>query len=423
MDSRRHYNAHIATKTKVAYPDYPTASGICSVCTKCGQCEIGKKAKTGCVLFPEPFGIAQFGAEKRLPSLNDIQILPQIMGEEVVFRRVDTRTNIGGFKSELPLVVAAMGSTIVAHKHGKGLAEGSAKAGIPMIIGENVMASYGEKGLKARMKPYLDNYSGYGALIVQANTQDQKVGVPEKAVGLGAHGIELKMGQGAKMGLGGEIEILDKDIEKYGSLGYTIIDRPGEKAERHSSPGTITKKSLKQTLLKYKNLGVPLWIKIANGRGIIRFLKICNRIKKWHRVPLECVTIDGHGGGTGMSPWLIMNEVGLPSAYVFSMIRKKFGFDIVLAGGFSDGLNLGKALMLGTDGVAMGRAFLIAAAVNGSDGVVNFIKATKEELQMLSATQRAETVKKLKNRRENLLALTQEAGKVFRISYDPRRLL
>ncbi len=317
---RRHYNADIVTKTKLTQPEHASPSGMCSVCLKCGLCEIGKKAKTGRTLFPEPFGTAQFGAEKRLPSLNDIQILPQIIGKQVIFKKVETSANIGGFKSELPLVVAAMGSTIVAHKHGEALAKGAAKAGIPMVVGENVLATYGDEGLKSRMKPYLDNFSNRGGLVVQANVEDQRIGVPEKAVEFGAHAIELKMGQGAKMGLGGEIEILDKDIEKYRQIGYTIVDRPGPTAERHSSPGTITEKSLRETLLKYKNLGIPIWIKIAAGRGIVEFIEFCQRIKKKHRVPLECITVDGHGGGTGMSPWLVMNEVGVPSASILSKL-------------------------------------------------------------------------------------------------------
>lgn len=421
---RRHYNADIVTKTKLSQPEHVTTSGICSICMKCGLCEIGKKARTGRTLFPEPFGLAQFGGEKRLPSLNDLQILPQIIGKETIFKKVDTSVNIGGFKSELPLIVAAMGSTIVAHKHSKELAEGAAKAGIPMTVGENIVATHGEEGLKKRMKPYLDNYSGKGGLIVQANVEDQKIGVLEKAVELGAHAIELKMGQGAKMGLGGEIEILDKDIEKYRKLGYTIIDRSGETAERHSSPGTITKQKLKETLLKYKKLGVPIWIKIAAGRGIIEFLKICQRIKRWNRVPLECVIVDGYGGGTGMSPWLVMNEVGLPSPAILSRIdTRKFDFDVVLAGGFTDGLDIGKALMLGADGVAMGRAFLIAVATNKSKGVVNFTRAVKEELQMLSAVQRVNRVEDLKYRRKNLLALTEDAGRMFGISTDVKDLL
>ena len=74
--ARRHKNADEATGTKHTHPDNVSgAGGICSSCIKDGICEIGKKCRTGQTLFPEPFGIAHFGAEKILPNMDDIQIL------------------------------------------------------------------------------------------------------------------------------------------------------------------------------------------------------------------------------------------------------------------------------------------------------------------------------------------------------------
>jgi len=421
---RRHSNACVVTGTSANSPEHISPSGLCSACLKCGLCEIGKKSRTGRTLFPEPYGIAQFSPEKRLPFIEDIQILPQIIGKEVIFKKVDTTSNIGGFKCSVPFSVGAMGSTIVAHKHGKELAEGAAQAGIPMVIGENVFVTYGEKGLKERMKPYLDNYHRRGAVIVQANANEYKIDLPKKAVSLGAHAIELKLGQGCKMGLGGEIKFKSpKQAEKYEKLGYKII-KTKDGYERHSSPGTIDENTVRNMLLNCKDLRVPIWIKIAGGRGIIKTLDFLQKIKTKEKVPIKCVTIDGFGGSTGMSPWLIMNEVGIPSLSVLQRInKKKIDYDIMLTGGFVSGIDIGKALMLGADSVAMARNFLIAANVNKSKGIVNFVEATKEELQMLSATQRVNKVQLLKERKNNLLALTQEAGKMFGIEHEVKKLL
>jgi len=421
---RRHSNACVVTGTTANSPEHVSPSGLCSVCLKCGTCEIGKKARTGRTLFPEPFGIAQFSPEKRLPFIDDIQILPQIIGKEVIFKKVDTTSNIGGFKCSAPLSVAGMGSTIVAHKHGTDLAIGSAQAGIPMVVGENVFVTYGEKGLKERMKPYLDNYHRRGALVVQANANEFKINVPEKAVSLGAHAIELKLGQGCKMGLGGEIKFKSsKEAEKYEKLGYKII-KTKEGYERHSSPGTINEQIVRDMLLKCKDLRVPIWIKIAAGKGIIEFLEFLQKIKKKENVPLKCVTIDGYGGSTGMSPWLVMNEIGVPSLSVMQRINKrKIDYDIMLTGGFANGMDIGKALMLGSNSVAMGRAFLIAANINKAKGIVNFVEAIKEELGMLCATQRVDKVQLLKERKNNLLALSKEAGKMFGIESEVKKLL
>jgi len=421
---KRHNVGCIVTGTSVVNPQHASPSGLCAVCLKEGMCEIGKKAKTGRTVFPEPFGVAQFSPEKRLPFLSDIQILPQITGKEVIFRNVKTDANIGGFKCSAPLAIAAMGSTIVAHKHGKDLAAGAAKAGIPMTVGENVYITYGKKGLKDRIKPYLDNYHRRGAVGVQVNANEFKLNVGKIGVELGAQYVELKLGQGCKMGLGGEIKFKSaKDAEKYKKMGITVV-KGKECYERHCSPGGISEESLKKMILKHKSLRIPIWIKIAAGRGIVDTLKYFQKIKKKEHVNIKCVTIDGYGGSTGMSPWLIMNEVGVPSWTIFNAInKKKFDFDIMLTGGFTNGIEVGKGMMLGADAIAMGRTFLIAANVKKAKGIENYVKSVKEELQMLCATQRLDKVKELKDRRENLFAISKEAADLFGLKTNVKKLL
>lgn len=421
---RRHYNADITTNTKLSFPEHTSSSGMCSICIKCGQCEIAQKAKTGRTLFPSPFGKAQFGAEKRLPDINDIQILAEMWGESSFFVDVKTEVNIGGFESSAPVVIAALGSTKVASSGADVLSEGAALAGIPRVIGENVFATFGKEGLKKMIQPYLDNYQNKGAIVVQANVIDQKLGVPEMAVELGAHAIELKLGQGAKQGLGGEIRFKEKSAaEKYRKYGYLILEHNGS-YERHVYPGDITKEGLRDMLIKYSDLKVPLWIKVGVGRGIIELIEELQKIKSEENVPLKCLTVDGHGGGTGMSPWLIMNETCLPSLAILPKVREmKLSFDVLVAGGLTSGIDIAKAMMLGADGAAMGRAMIVAASAHGSKGIVNFVKAMKEELQMIATIQRVKEVSKLKNRINNLVALTEEAGRMFGIESDSKKVL
>ncbi len=421
---RRHLNADQVTGTKLLFPDHATQSGMCAVCTQCGQCEIGKKSKTGQTLFPQPFGTSQFGAEKRLPNIEDLQIIPELYGGEVFFDTIEAETTIGGFKVRAPISVAAMGSTIVAHSKGRELAIGAAKAGIPMAIGENVVATYGEQGLKERMQPYLDNYDGYGALVVQANKHDMKMGVFEKAVELGAHAIEVKIGQGAKQGLGGEIKFEGEEAaEKYKQLGYHVVRNPDGSFQRHASPGELSDELLKETLVKYSELGLPIWVKTGMGRGTLKLVEALERIKKEEKVKVECLTIDGFGGGTGMSPWLVMNEMSIPSAAVMQLIEKQTSFDILLAGGYNNGFDVGKAMMLGAKGVSMGRPFLITAATGKAEGVQNFVKAITTELKMLSATLKVNKVSEITGRKQNLIALSKEAGEMFGVPTNPKAVL
>jgi len=435
---RRHKNGCSITGTGLTYPDHVSSSGICAMCTRDGFCEIGKKSRTGQTHFPQPFGTGQFGAEKIIPNIEDIQIIPELYGNSIIFSKVNTVTKLGGFTVKFPLVVAAMGSTKVAHDVGADLAAGAAKAGIPMVVGENVLQTHGENGLKARIQPYLDNYDGkHGAVIVQGNGIDIKNGVFELASKFGAHGIEVKLGQGAKQNLGGEIKFSDKkDKLKYEKLGYYIEENPDGTFQRHTDPGSLNFDELRYTLIKYKKLRLPIWIKIGIGRGILKLIKDLETIKRKDGVPIEALTIDGFGGGTGMSPWGIMNENGIPSGAVFSQIKRNISFDIILAGGYNSGIDMAKGIMMGAKGIAMGRAFLIATNVpkhvetiqkklnlKASEGIVNFVKGVQEELRMICAVQRVNRVEELVGRRSNLFALSEEAAKMFGLHTDPKRVL
>ena len=415
---RRHLNSDITTNTKLTYPEHFSTSGICSVCVRDGLCEIGRKSKEGRALFPEPFGVAQFGAEKKIPYINDLQIVPELFGKEIYFHDVKTECTIGKLKVALPVVVAAMGSTKVANDLGEPLAIGSAKAGIPMVIGENILITFGKEGLKKRIQPYLNNYKKQGGVVVQGNPTDQKCGVFDFAEEFGAHAIELKLGQGAKQGLGGEIKFTgDADAKKYEEAGYRVVKNADGSYQRHAMPGSLVEEDLRSLLIKYSEYGLPIWAKIGMGRGILKLIEFFEKVKKEQGIPFECLTIDGHGGGTGMSPWLIMNETSIPSGSVFSTLEKKPGFDILLAGGYVDGADITKALMLGAKGVAMGRSMLIAASTDktGGTGIVNYMKAIKEELQMLCATQRVDSVEKLIGKKNNLYPLSNAAARMFGI--------
>lgn len=411
----RHKNADIVTKTKLAFPEHATQSGICSNCLKCGLCEIGQKAKTGRTSFPDPFGTAQFGAEKRMPGIDEIQILPELYGDGIFFNEVKTEKKLGGFLVKAPITVAAMGSTKVANTNGNELAAGAAKAGIVYVLGENIIATYGKEGVKERIGSFLKNYDGqHGAIIIQGNGHDIANKIFEAAKEFGAHGIEIKLGQGAKQNLGGEIVFESKaDAEKYKKLGYHIVQKADGTFERHAFPGNISAKELRATVEKYKMLGLKIWVKIGMGKGIVQLVKDLMEIKK-STGAIEALTIDGFGGGTGMSPWLIMNETSLPSGSVMrEIVELKPNFDIILAGGYNSGMDVAKALMLGANGVSMGRPFLIAANSNKMEGVSNYVAAMKEELRMATAVLHKKDASEIIGMRDNLVAISAETAALF----------
>ncbi len=435
---RRHVNADLTTGTHLTYPDHVSPSGMCSLCTRDGVCEIGKKSHFGRALYPEPFGTGQFGAEKMTATLADLQIVPHLYGNSINFREVKTEAKIGKLHLKVPVVVAAMGSTRVAHEKGKDLAVGAAKAGIGLVVGENIIATYGKECYKDRIKPFFNHWDGkHGGVILQANPVDVRLGALEVGIEQGAQVFELKLGQGAKQNLGGEIKFNSKaDAEKYRKLGYHIERNPDGTYQRHSPPGGLDEDDLKKSLLELKDTRLPIWIKIAVGSNLMKFLNFLEKMVKKEKVPIENVTIDGHGGGTGMSPWLIMNETCLPSAAIFSALKKKMSYNIMLAGGIHDGVTMAKAMMLGADGVAMGRPFLICSNValhpdtirekmriSGSQAIANFVTAIKEELQLTAATQRIRDINDFSKKRSNLFALSAEAAKMFGVNDDPAKII
>ncbi|MEE9515302.1 MAG: FMN-binding glutamate synthase family protein, partial [Candidatus Brocadiales bacterium] len=83
----------------------------------------------------------------------------------------------------------------------------------------------------------------------------------------------------------------------------------------------------------------------------------------------------GAGGGTGMSPWRMMNEWGVPTVYLASLVhqycerlakKKKYVPDIILAGGITMEDQIYKAFALSSPyvkAIGMSRSTICAAMV------------------------------------------------------------
>jgi len=96
---------------------------------------------------------------------------------------------------------------------------------------------------------------------------------------------------------------------------------------------------------------------------------------------IDLLTIDGAGGGTGMSPWRMMSEWGIPTFYLEAMtyelccmLAAKGAYvpDIAMAGGFSTEDHIFKAIAMGAPfvkAVCMGRALIIPGMVGKNIGI------------------------------------------------------
>ena len=412
-------NASAATLTKNRTEDSISPfSGMCTTCVDgcIGMCEIGKSAYRGPeMIYPQPFGIITTASAKNYPvDLSHFTILGRATGawgieadsNKALFPNVDLEVVWGReakLRSKLPFVLAALGSTNIAKVNWESLAAGAAISGTCLTIGENVCgmdpASRFSNGrllsgpeLEWRVQCFREwQEDGYGEVILQANVEDTLLGVQEYAITqLGVKAVEMKWGQGAK-DIGGEVKI--RDLGKARLLkqrGYVVLPDPDspvvEEAfrrgsfrefERHSRIGMANRDAFLRRADELRNLGAK-WVFLKTGA--YRPADLARAVKWSSEAGIDLLTVDAAGGGTGMSPWRMMNEWGVPGVELHSLLYQfcdrlaKKGYSlpaIAVAGGFTfeDQIFKGLALVAPyAKTIAWARGPLAAAMVGKTIG-------------------------------------------------------
>ena len=415
--SRINASAATLTKNRTEGSVVPI-SGMCVTCVDgcIGMCEIGKSAYRGHeVIYPQPFGVITTAAEKNYPvDYSHFNIMGTVVGahgieadsDKAIFPAVDLRVTIGpkgGLRFRYPWIISGIGSTDIAKNNWEGLAIGSALSGTGLTIGENVVGmdpqALMKQGrvidtvdLKRRVKLYQDyQQNGYGAIIVQANIEDTRLRVQEYAVEkLGVKAVELKWGQGAK-DIGGEVKI--RDLNKAQMLherGYIVLPDPTDpnvikaferrafkEFERHSRVGMVTEESFGSRVEQLREAGAKY---IFLKTGAYRPADLALALAFASKFRLDLVTVDGAGGGTGMSPWHMMNEWGVPPVELHSLLyqyarylagKKKYVPGLAVNGGFTFEDQIFKGLAMGAPFVklvGMARGPIAAAMVGKTIG-------------------------------------------------------
>lgn len=405
-------NASSATGTRNRVPDPAPYSGICSVCLDgCpGPCEIGKSSYRGReVIYPMPFGKITAGATKKYPvDYSHINIQGTCVGahgvdpdpDKAIFPAVSTEVEVGNknkIKLNVPVFTGALGSTDIAKDNWEGLAAGAAISGIIVVIGENVVGMDSKSEIKngrvvkspeleRRVRHFKEWHNGYGNILLQQNVEDTRLSSAEYAIEkLDVECIELKWGQGAK-DIGGEVKLktLERAQELY-KKGYIVVPNPEDNVvqrafqqeefrefERHSRLGMVEHEGFVKAVKHYRDAGAKF---VSLKTGAYRISDLARAIRYASDAEIDLLTIDGAGGGTGMSPWRMMNEWGIPTIYLQSLAYKfasqlkakgKYVPDMAMAGGFSLEDHIFKALAMGAPyfkAVCMGRALMIPAFI------------------------------------------------------------
>ncbi|MDR7866662.1 MAG: glutamate synthase-related protein [Sporomusaceae bacterium] len=410
-------------------------SGLCSLCrADCqGKCETWLSSIRGRkMLYPRDFGAVtagsgntthlgvsygtlriqgyNFGAQGLPPGLSNSQ-------DDCIFPNVSTECEFGHevkTKCRMPLMTGALGSTFIAAKYWESFAIGAALVGIPIVIGENVVGvdkkSVMENGkitkapeLDRRIDCYLRYFDGYGAIIVQMNVEDARNGVAKYVID--KYGdkvvIELKWGQGAK-DIGGEIQVKDLEYATFlKNRGYIVDPDPTLPEVREAYKFGAIKSFARHSRLGYTNLSSADQVRedfmanvqylrdigykrISLKTGSYGMEALAMAIKFASDAKLDLLTIDGSGGGTGMSPWNMMETWGVPSillhskAYEYATVLAKAGHkvvDMAFGGGLAREDHMFKALALGAPFVkliCMGRTLMIPGFLGANiEGALN----------------------------------------------------
>jgi len=414
--SRSKPNRSPATLTKNRVNPSPI-SGICVTCLDgCpGPCEIGRSAVRGReLLYPMPFGKVTSGGEKDyLLDFSYFNVQGTCVGaqgieadpDRAIFPAVDVSTEIGvsaKIKLGFPAFTGALGSTEIAQNHWKSMAIGAAICGLIIVCGENVCgmdpAAVIKKGrivqspeMERRIRIFRQWHQGRGDIIVQANVEDTRLGVPEYAIEkLGVEFFEVKWGQGAK-DIGGEVKLPNLDrARQLRDRGYIVLPDPLDPVtieqynlrglrefERHSRVNLVNEEDFFKTVEHLRRLGAK---RVSLKTGAYRPADLARAVKFASQARIDLLTVDGAGGGTGMSPWTMMNEWGIPTVYLECLLhqylsrlknRGEFVPACAVAGGLSMEDHVFKALALGSPFVkliCMGRAILTATMVGNLEG-------------------------------------------------------
>ncbi|MCG9966730.1 FMN-binding glutamate synthase family protein [Pelotomaculum terephthalicicum JT] len=411
-------NASAATLTKLRTGDSKCEfSGMCVTCLDgCpGLCEIGKSSvRSKEVLYPQPFGKTTSASQKDYPvDYSHFNIMGTAVGaigieadsDKAIFPAVSLETEVGSVNKislDLPIVVAAMGSTNVAADNWDHLAAGAAISGIGIAIGENVCAMdphveikngrvVHSPNLEKRVKDFQRWYNGKGFIAVQANVEDTTLGVQEYALEkLGVDVVEIKWGQGAK-DIGGEVKLntLERALQLK-SRGYIVLPNPEDpkvqaaykegaftEFERHSRVGMVSQEGFMARVEALRNAGAK---HVMLKTGAYRPADLARAVKFASDAKIDLLTVDGAGGGTGMSPWRMMNEWGVPTVYIQALLVKyldklaaKGAFipPVAIAGGFTLEDHMYKGLAMGAPyikAIGMARSPLTAAMVGKTVG-------------------------------------------------------
>ena len=247
-------------------------------------------------------------------------------------------------KLEVPIIFSAMSYGSISLNTCISLAKASHELGI--------FYNTGEGGLHKSLYKYGKN------TIIQIASG--RFGVHPEYLKTGA-AIEIKIGQGAKPGIGGHLpgEKVSKEVSEARMIpeGTDAISP----APHHDIYSIEDLRQLIYALKEATDYEKPVGVKIAAVHNVV---PIASGIA---RAGADYIAIDGMRGGTGAAPKVIRDNVGIPIEFAIAAVDARLreegirtNVSLIAAGGFRSSGDVIKAIALGADAVYIATSALIA---------------------------------------------------------------
>ena len=245
---------------------------------------------------------------------------------------------------DVPIMFSAMSFGSVSLNTQKALAMAARELGTYFNCGEG--------GLHRDLEPYADR------AIVQVASG--RFGVDPHYLNAGA-AIEIKIGQGAKPGIGGHLpgEKINEEVSRTRMIpeGTDAISP----APHHDIYSIEDLRQLIFSLKEATGYAKPVAVKVAAVHNVAAIAS------GMARAGADIIVLDGFRGGTGAAPKRIRDNVGIPIELALAQVDERLRAEgirddvsIVVGGSIRSSADVVKAIALGADACYIGTAALLA---------------------------------------------------------------
>ncbi len=332
----------------------------------------------------------------------------------------------------MPVMFSAMSYGSISYNAHKALALAATELGI--------LYNTGEGGLHEDFYCYGEN------TIVQVASG--RFGVHEEYLNTGT-AIEIKMGQGAKPGIGGHLP----GTKIVGDVSRTRMIPKGSDAispaPHHDIYSIEDLRQLVYSLKEATNYQKPIIVKVAAVHNIAA---IASGIA---RSGADIIAIDGFRGGTGAAPTRIRDNVGIPIELALAAVDQRLRDEgirntvsLVVGGSIRSAADVVKAVALGADACYVATAALLALGCHlcrtcqsgncnwgiatqrpelvkrlkpeiGSERLINLMTAWKHEIKELMGGMGINSIEALRGNRLMLrgIGLNEKELEILGITY------